>query len=301
VTEYNLGEDSDIFYRGYNISFDNDTVIVDNIKDFNLTHTFECGQCFRWNKEGDGSYTGIAHERVINVSIAENKFIIRNTDMDDFKKIWFHYFDLARDYGSIKEKLIKNSILKKAVDYGYGIRILNQDIWEALISFIISTNSNIPRIKRNIDDLSREHGREIIYRGKTHYAFPDINELANSSLERISLCKSGYRCTYIKETAEKILKDNINLKNLEELSVQDSIKKLCTLKGVGEKVSACALLFSGTHQNVFPVDVWIRKTVEEVFLKRSATLKEIHSFADETFGPLKGFAQQYLFYYMRNK
>ncbi len=124
-------------------------VIVHGIKDFNLKETLECGQCFRWNEEDDGSYTGVAFDRVINVKLDGDILTIDNTTLADFNDIWYDYFDLGRDYGKIKETLSQDEILKAAIKYGEGIRILRQDTWETLISFIISQNNRIPQIKKS--------------------------------------------------------------------------------------------------------------------------------------------------------
>ena len=158
------------------------TVILEDIKDFNPKHIFECGQCFRWIKEDDESYTGVAKGRVINVSKQGDKVFLKNTNLDDFNNIWFEYFDLGTDYGKIKD-ILRNmdEHLEKATEFGEGIRILKQDGWEMLISFIISSNNRIPMIQKAINNLSREFGTYIgEYNGKEYYAFPTPEQIGRA-------------------------------------------------------------------------------------------------------------------------
>ena len=156
-----------------NISEDNNRIIIHGIKDFHLNHIFDNGQCFRWNKETDGSYTGVAFRKVVNIDYCNGDIIINNTSLMDFNEYWKDYLDLERDYSAIKDKLAKNDIeMKKAISFGYGMRILKQEKWETLISFIISQNNNIPRITKCIESLCANYGSPIEeYRGKIHLLF----------------------------------------------------------------------------------------------------------------------------------
>lgn len=286
-------------YRGYTINETDEGIEIENIKDFNLEHTFECGQCFRWIKQKPGSYTGVVNGRVINISGDNDRIRILNTTIKDFQDFWFDYFDFGRDYSEIKKQLSNDPILKKAVNFGYGIRILRQDIWETLVSFIISANNRIPMIMRCVDELSKMYGKKIIFNGKTYFSFPEPSQLVNCALEDITPCKAGFRCKYIIETAVKVIHGEVKLDTLKNLPSDEARKQLTKLPGVGNKVADCVLLYSGTKYDVFPTDVWVKRVMEELYFKEETSLKRIQEFASDKLGELAGFAQQYLFYYAR--
>jgi len=283
----------------YSVEEKGTKVIVRGIEDFNLKETFECGQCFRWNEEEDGSYTGIAYDRVINVKLEEDMLIIDNTDLNDFYDIWFDYFDLGRDYKQIKENLSRDPILKEAIQYGQGIRILRQDTWETLVSFIISQNNRIPQIKKVIENLASSFGEPIEYKGKIYYTFPKAEELVMFDVETIAKTKCGFRAKYILDAASKVFSGEIDLLKLFEYSTNDIRDILMNINGVGPKVADCVILYSIGRYDTFPTDVWIKRIVEYLYLKREGTPLEIQLFAIDKFGDLSGFAQQYLFYYGR--
>lgn len=275
-------------------------VIVHGIRDFNLRETFECGQCFRWNEEKDGSYTGVAFDRVINVKLDGDILIIDNTNLSDFNDIWFDYFDLGRDYGRIKDILSQDEVLKEAIKYGKGIRILRQDTWETLISFIISQNNRISQIKKVIENLSKALGHPVYYKDSVYYTFPKIKDIIVSDIEILNSSKCGFRAKYIIDAASKIFDEEINLFELQLYDTDFIRDLLMRIKGVGEKVADCVILFSIGRYEVFPVDVWIKKAVEFLYLKKKITNKDIQYFAKEKFRELAGFAQQYLFYYAKD-
>lgn len=288
-----------MFYRGLEIEEGSDYVQISGVKDFDAVHTFECGQCFRWVREMDGSYTGVVKNRVGNVKFQDGLLTIGNSGLKDFQDIWYDYLDLGRDYSAIKKALAKDEIMEKAVAFGYGIRLLRQNIWEALISFIISSNNRIPRIMKVVAALSNSYGEELSAGGKSYYAFPAADRLKNACLEELEVCRGGYRCKYILNTAEKVARGAVELDKLGELDADNARELLTGLPGVGNKVADCILLYSGTKYDVFPTDVWVKRVMEELYLKRETAFKEIQAFAREYFGPLAGFAQQYLFYYAR--
>ncbi|QEK13096.1 DNA-3-methyladenine glycosylase 2 family protein [Crassaminicella thermophila] len=285
----------------FNIFEEKGKIIVEGLADFELPHIFECGQCFRWNKESDNSYTGVAKGRVINVCKKENKVIFDNTSKDDFLNIWVDYFDLYRDYGRIKKVLAKkDTVMKDAVMHGFGIRILNQDEWETLISFIISSNRGIPLIKKSIEALCKKYGNFIgEYKGKEYYDFPSAEVLQSKSVEEIKESHTGYRAKYIVDTAAMIAKKEIDIYHLKNLSTEDARKELMRCSGVGPKVADCILLFSMGKFDAFPTDVWVKRIVEYFYLKEESSFKRIQEFAKEKFKKDAGFAQQYLFYYAR--
>ena len=218
---------------------------IDLIESFNLEHIFECGQCFRWNKEQNGSYTGVFKNNVLNVKIENNQIIFQGICKEDIKKTVEEYFDLKRDYEKIKKELSKiDEPLKTSIEYGSGIRLLNQDLWETIISFIISANNNIPRIKGIIERLSKQYGKAIIWNEKTYYAFPTVEELSKASVEDLRKLGLGFRDQRVYETTKLILTKQVNLEELETKKNSKEIKEiLLTLPGVGPKVADCIMLF----------------------------------------------------------
>lgn len=286
----------------YKIIEENNKVILEDVKDFEPKHIFECGQCFRWNVESDLSYTGVAYNRVINVKKEGNKVIFSNTNLDDFMNIWYHYFDLDRDYGKIKEELSKDPIMKRAIDFGHGIRILKQDVWETLISFIISANNRIPMIKKAVETLSKRHGEYIgEFMGKKHYSFPTADSLRKLTIEELEECGVGYRAKYIASAAIIVSNRDMDIYRLKNLSSENARRELMMFSGVGPKVAHCIMLFSLDKHDSFPVDVWVKRVMEHFYFKEDTKLKDIQEYAENKFGEYAGFAQQYLFYYAREK
>jgi N-glycosylase/DNA lyase len=281
------------------LKYEKNKVIIRDIEDFIPKHVFECGQCFRWNLEKDGSYTGVAHGKVINLKIENNILEIDNSNKEDFENIWFDYFDLGRNYAEIKRKINVDEKISKAIKFGSGIRILNQDEWEAMISFIISANNRILMIKRAIENLSVKYGKYIgEYRNKDYYSFPTPEELIKGNIEEIRNCKVGFRDKYI-FNASKIVSENSGwLYNLKKLEYEAASKELKKIDGIGEKVAHCILLFSMGKYDAFPVDVWVKRIMNLLYTEENNNNK-IKEFAKEKFGDYSGFAQQYLFYYAR--
>jgi len=287
----------------------NKIFVKEGIKDFNLTHIFDCGQCFRWNKEDDGSYTGVAFGKAVNMAFVPEyegsctgSLVIEGADEADFENIWKKYLDLERDYGKIKEELAKgDKVVAEAITSGEGIRLLNQDNWETLISFIISQNNNIPRIKKCIENLSMEFGVELPeYRGQKRFAFPTFERLAQVSEEDLAPIKLGYRARYIVETAKAVAKDQgKTLYSLSQIPTKEAYEYLTSLCGVGPKVANCILLFAMEKYASFPIDVWVRRVMSRLYGIEENNIKAMAKFAEDTFGEYGGFAQQYLFYHIR--
>ena len=279
---------------------------VENLDSFELKDIFDCGQCFRWNEQEDGSYTGVFKGNVLNVKKEGNKVTFKGICNGDIKEVVEDYFDLNRDYGKIKETLSKiDDNMKKSVEYGKGIRILNQDLWETIISFIISANNNIPRIKGIIERLSKNYGKEIDYNGEKYYTFPTAEELKDVSVERYRELGLGFRDIRLYETTKMVLNGEVDLDELRNnpntMEVRD---RLLTLSGVGPKVADCILLFSDLKRfEVFPIDVWVRRVMNDLYIKNEdetkVNKKQIEKIAKEKFGDLAGLAQQYLFYWRR--
>ena len=279
-------------------------IVIKKNNDFELKDIFECGQCFRWNEEPDGSYTGIFGHNVLNVK-EEKDIVITGICNGDIEDICKNYIDLDRNYEEIKETLsLIDDNMKESIKYGEGIRILNQDLWEMIISFIISANNNIPRIKGIIERMSAKYGQEIKFRGTSYYTFPTIDELSQASVKDLKDLGLGFRDRYVYETTKKIKEGKINLENLKQEPTNEVRKQLLTLTGVGPKVADCIMLFSTLKRfDVFPVDVWVRRVMNDLYIhnedETKVNKKQIQEIARDKFGALEGIAQQYLFYWKR--
>ena len=277
-----------------------------NVKSFELRDIFECGQCFRWNKQEDGSYTGVFKNNVLNVKKNKDEIIFEGICENDIQQTVKNYFDLNRNYEKIKEQLSKiDQNMKKSIEYGNGIRILNQDLWETIISFIISANNNIPRIKGIIERLSEKYGDEIKYKGNKYYTFPTQEQLKNVTVEEYRKLGLGFRDIRLYETTKMILNKQVDIENMKNnpntIEVREELLKL---SGVGPKVVDCILLFSDLKRfEVFPIDVWVRRVMNDLYIKNEdetkVNKKQIEKIANEKFGDLAGLAQQYLFYWRR--
>lgn len=281
--------------------------ILKDTSSFEPKHIFECGQCFRWDEQKDGSYTGIVKGNVINVKKVNNEIVFTSLGADNLEKLVTEYFDLNRNYEEIKEKLSKvDEYLANSIKYGSGIRILNQDLWETIISFIISANNNIPRIKGIINRLSSEYGTKIEWNGKEYYTFPTVENLAKATVEDLRKTGLGFRDIRVYETTKKILEKEVDLNELHKEENTGKVREiLLTLSGVGPKVADCILLFSTLKRfDVFPIDVWVRRVMNDLYIKNQdeakVNKKEIEKIAKEKYGALEGIAQQYLFYWKRD-
>lgn len=279
--------------------------ILENCKDFEPRHIFDCGQCFRWNIQTDGSYTGVFKNNVLNVKKENNKIIFKGICNDNIIKVINDYFDFDTDYNKIKKELSKvDEYLKESIEFGSGIRILNQDLWETIISFIISANNNIPRIKGIIERISKKYGNKIEWNNEEYYTFPTPKELSEASIEDLRALGLGFRDKRVYDTTRIILNNEITLKELiEEKDVNILREKLLTLPGVGPKVADCIMLFGLKRFEVFPIDVWVRRVMNDLYIKNEDETKvnkrEIEKLAMEKYKNLAGLAQQYLFYWKR--
>ena len=271
-------------------------ITFNNVQDLDLTHSFECGQCFRWIPSGGGAYAGTAGGIAARATLDGGVFTIEATGGDE--AFWRNYFDLDTDYGEIKRTLASGEPrIADACRYGSGIRILNQDPFETIISFIISQNNNIPRIRKNIESLCRAYGEPIEGSeavsgdGGTVYSFPSAEALASADVSGLAELKLGYRSGYIKESAARYLKEGC----------PDCREGLLAFHGIGPKVANCIMLFGLRDTSAFPVDTWVKQIMNDMYGFELSDAKGMQSFAAEKFGPLAGYAQQYLFYYYRDR
>lgn len=282
--------------------------IYKGIKDFNLDHIFDCGQCFRWMRQEDGSYTGIAFGRVVNMQVGgpeNDELIIDGCCEEDFINIWRPYLDLDRDYGAVKTVLAGGDpVMARAIESGAGIRILKQDLWETMVSFIISQNNNIPRIKGCIENLCRLAGAKAgEYNGTEYYNIPAPEAMAALTLEDLAPVRLGYRAPYLIETARQVLaKGGMEVVAAELAAIADpdeACEYLRQFQGVGPKVASCIALFGLARLDAFPIDVWVRRVMNRLYAIDEKDVKAMNDYARKHFGENGGIAQQYLFYYIR--
>jgi len=289
-----------IFLNGENMrvkEFDRG-VILEDAENFNLNHVFDCGQCFRWIKQPDGGYIGVAKEKVIKIISSNNNITIFNTNLQEFFEIWENYFDLKADYRSYQERLSFDETMKKAISGGEGIRILRQDTFEALISFIISASNNIPRIMKIVDSLCSVYGDEIEFEGKTYRTFPTVEKMRGVTVADLEPIRSGFRAKYIVDAVEKVLDGTVCLEKLPIMPRKEAREHLMQINGVGPKVADCVLIFGAGRLDVFPVDTWIDKAMKTLYPAACQGVN-IRQAGENLFGDICGLAQQYIFYYAR--
>lgn len=262
-------------------------LIFENIHPFDLAQTLDCGQSFRWVENEDGTFTGIVKNIVANV-FYENGTLSIESDSDLSEEMWRDYFDLDLNYGKIKEDLSKmHSVLAEASAYAGGIRILNQEPFEALITFIISQNNNIGRIKGIVERLCENFGEKI---DDTHYTFPTAEKLAELSPDDLEPIRAGFRHRYIIDAAKRVSNGEIDLENLREMNYYEAQKELMKITGVGVKVADCVLLYGLHRLESFPLDVWMKRALAVLF----------KGYKGDEFGLYGGIAQQYIFHYSRH-
>lgn len=310
-------------------------LVLNNVDSFELLHIFDCGQCFRWDIQPDGSYIGVIKSGVMRVSKHGKSITFEGILDGDINSIVYDYFDLGTDYNVFKERLaVIDSNMKKSVEFGSGIRILKQDLWEMIISYIISANNNIPRIKGIINRISKRVGKKVSWNGVDYYLFPTVEELAKLSVSDLRELGTGFRDKRIYKTTQMILNKDIDLDSLRSAALRNEsdldclksvalknecyiecLKKKCakstdeireillSLEGVGEKVADCILLFGLHRFDTFPVDVWVRRVMNTLYIhnedETKVNKKQIRDVAYKLFGDIEGMAQQYLFYWAR--
>ena len=264
----------------------NDRVIV-TPDCFDLALTLDCGQAFRWVPTGDDEWHGVAFSKPLTLKKTDRGIEFIGTNKEDFENIWTPYFDLERDYGVLCRQFMADKYLAEAVDTCYGIRLLRQEPWEAICSFIISQNNNIPRIKGIIDRLCRLLGDDL---GNGDFSFPSAEKIAKAGVEALAPIRAGFRAKYIIDAAEKVANGEIDIEKIYTLTIDEGRDELIKIKGVGEKVAQCSLLYGFGKVDAFPVDVWVKRIMSELY---SDGLPECTN-------GVRGIAQQYLFHWRRN-
>lgn len=266
-----------------------DSIVVYNPEDFNVVQTLECGQIFRFNIEGNLA-TVYSKDKRAKLYTYNDRIEIKTSDVDYF----YNFFDFSTDYSKIKNELKNDTFLSSAVKYGYGIRILKNDLFEMIVSFIISANNNITRIKKSIEYLCQHFGTKMT----DYYAFPTLDELKHATVVDYKDAGLGYRAEQMYETISKLT--NKDIENLKSMDETEQFKFLIELKGVGEKVANCILLFGIGRKDVFPVDTWINKVYNRLTNTQTTNRKLITRELTNRYGNLSGYAQQYFFYYFRD-
>ncbi len=277
--------------------------IIEGIEDFRLSQTLECGQCFRFYKQDENDYVIVAYKNLLHMKQESDTLIFYDCDINSVKTIWIPYFDLDRDYAEIKRFLLeKDNLLRDSINEKYGVRILNQEFHEMLISFIISQNKQIPHIKQLVRRISEEYGEYLgEINGEKYYSFPEVEILGTITEEQFREMKTGFRAPYLADAVEKLSKNVISAVDFQGMDEDDARKKLMEIKGVGEKVANCVMLFGLGYRSAFPIDVWMKRIMETLYFQGKDTKKElIADFAKEMYGEYGGYAQQYLFCYGRD-
>lgn len=278
------------------------SVRIGPIKDFDPVHTFLCGQCFRWNLLETGEWLGIAGARAIRLRWDGSFLMAFGTTPEDARLFWIPYLDLNGNYSAWKKELsASDSIMAEAAGFGGGLRLLRQDPWEALITFLISQNNGIPRIRTIVDTLCRCFGNQVRFEGRNLHAFPIPMALTNLGACEMDVCRAGYRSAYLLKTSSQIKEGAVDLAHLSLLPYHEAREHLLSLHGVGVKVADCTLLFSGIHRSAFPVDRWVLRIMNALYPGSGTTTESIQRFAAERWGLLAGLAQEYLFHYARAK
>jgi N-glycosylase/DNA lyase len=262
-------------------------VVVSDVTCLDIELCIFCGQAFRWKKNDDGSFHGIVDGKITDIEQSDGKIIFRSTSKEDFENVWKNYFDFDADYENYCRILSADENINKACKEYYGIRILHQKPWEALCSFIISQNNNIPRIIGIIDRLCENFGEKI---GENDYSFPSYESLKNLTVDDLAPLRAGFRHKYIVDAVQKLCNGEIDLEKIKDMPIEEARRELMKIKGVGAKVAECTLLYGFGKKEAFPVDVWVKKIMAEMYPQG----------LPECSRNIEGIAQQYLFHWRRN-
>ncbi len=265
------------------IIFETDKVIIKDLPYFSLDQTFDCGQCFRFNRGTDGIWRGVAFGKPLSgYTEGDNTVIL--CGKEEYLETWESFFDLKRDYSLVCASFSHDAQVSDASETGKGIRILKQDKWETLVSFIISQNNNIPRIKKIIESLCELLGEPL---GNGSYSFPTPEKICSAGAEGLAPIKAGFRVKYILDAAQRVSRGETDLERIASLSYEEAEAELMKIKGVGKKVASCVLLFGYGFLSAFPIDVWVKRILEKYYDE---------AFDPSSLGEYAGIAQQYLFY-----
>lgn len=270
-----------------------------SVNNLNLRDTITCGQIFRFVEDND-SYIVILRDRVVRLKQEGNTLYISSNNEANIKDVIVKYLDLDRDYEKLNSKLISNNPdLKDSIEKSKGLKMINQDKFEAIISYIISANNRVVMISKIVDNISKKYGKPVVFEGKEYYLFPDAKDMKNCTKEELRNLKTGFRDEYIYEIVNKINNNTFDLNKIDTLTTENALKYLMENKGIGEKVASCVLLFAYSRFDVFPIDTWVKKYMKENY--NINTFREIKKYSLEHYGKNCGLAIQYMFHSMRNK
>lgn len=274
-------------------------VRIKDVKDFNLSHTLESAQSFRW-RPYEGWYYGVIEGRLLKIRQEDQVLILASSADEDsagLKTFLRHYLDLNRDLPAVLRAVDIDACIREAIKTFWGMRVLNQGLWECLASYVLSQNNNVPRIKGIIQRLSARFGERVNLDNYFDYSFPTPQALAEAGINALLECGTGYRAPYLWEVSTAIAGGTLNLDSFDGMSYPLAKRELMRLNGIGEKVADCICLFSLGHLEALPIDVWIKRIMEYVYFGRRASIREIREFGASYFGEHIGYAQQYLFHY----
>ena len=273
---------------------------IQNVTDFSLKYTLESGQSFRWHRI-DNAYYGVVEGRILKIFQDGTTLCVESsTDADEvgFVSYLRHYLDIGRDVPKILAEVNTDAYMHRAIEKLWGMRILNQELWETVASFILSQNNNVARIRGIIRRLSERFGERLTFADYEDYSFPSPDALATATHAELLACGTGYRANYLQGAAQAVVSGELSLTAMKQMSYPEAKQALVRQNGIGEKVADCICLFSLGHLAALPIDVWIKRIFETLYLRRRATHREIREFAHGYFGDSVGYAQQYLFHYV---
>lgn len=273
---------------------------IRNATDFSLKYTLESGQSFRWTQIDD-AYYGVVEGHLLKIRQVGTTLCVESSATENettFVPFLQHYLDIGRDVPKILAKVDNDAYMHRAIEKLWGMRILNQELWETVASFILSQNNNVPRIRGIIQRLSERFGEQLTLTGYVDYSFPSPDALATATMDELLACGTGYRASYLRDAAKAVVSGELTLTSVKQMPYLEAKRELMRRNGIGEKVADCICLFSLGHLAALPIDVWIKRIFETLYLRRRATNHEIREFAHTYFGEGVGYAQQYLFHYV---
>lgn len=279
--------------------------LIFQMENINIKYTLDCGQCFRWkqifeNRDNTYEYIGVLQDRVIKIRQEKNNFYVSSNKKDKLKETVYNYFDLYNNYEMIEKRISKiDSNIATSLKHSTGLHILNQPVFETMISYIISANNNIKRISGSVEKISRMFGKKIEFEGNDYYLFPTLKELKLATNENMLSCGTGFRSRYIIHNIKRLLENDDLLSSYNQMDSGVLRKELLTYMGIGIKVADCIMLFSMNRGEIFPIDIWVKRVMEKLYMKENTSIKEIEAYAKEKFKNDAGIIQQHLFYNIR--
>lgn len=264
--------------------------------DINLDDTITCGQIFRYEKEDDNSYTVILSDRVVNLKKDNNDLLVESSNENNLLEVINNYLDLNTNYEKLNKELIKkDKSLKEIIKSCEGLKMIHQPKFECTISYIISQNNRVPQIAKTLNNISEKYGEKVMFNNKEYYLFPSKEKLKNVTIEDFRNLKTGFRDKYL----YNFINSNIDLNSIDNMNSKEALDYLMSIKGIGEKVASCILVFAYSRYDVFPIDTWVKKYMKDTY--NIEGVKNIRTFAIDKYDKYSGLVIQYMFHYKRNK